>query len=38
MRLPAWDKDAIIASITGSIPEANGDTACLARADLVQGI
>jgi hypothetical protein len=38
VRLPAREKGAIIASITGSIPEANGDTACLARADLVQGI
>jgi probable HAF family extracellular repeat protein len=36
LRLPAWDKGAVTASLTASIPENEGDTTYLARAGLSQ--
>ncbi len=36
LRLPAWDKGAVTASLTASIPENEGDTTYLSRAGLSQ--
>ncbi len=36
LRLPAWDKGAVTASVTASIPEDEGNTTYLARAGLSQ--